>query len=481
MAAPKPTTKKLTPKKPVTKPKSTSKQGSKSAKSTRRGGGYDWGLLTVVMALLALGLIMVFSSSYARALVNLDNPLYFIMRQLMWTGLGLVVLIVAARINYSLWEQFSIPLMGLALVMLLALIPMGSETFGATRTYFGGSVQPSEPAKIVIIIYVSAWLASKGSLIQNVRVGLVPFSVLMGIVTVLIVTQPDISTAILIVTTASIMFFIAGAKLRQLLIIGVGIATTFALVINYSSYASDRVSKYWNGLQDPLQGSEWQTVQSVQAIVNGGPFGVGPGNSVAKLPGYLPLSWTDNIFAIIGEELGLLGALLVILLFALFAYRGLRIALMSRDNFGTLLATGITSIVVLQALLNAAVVVAVAPATGVTLPFISYGGSSLVTVLGAVGILLSISRYSSQVSGVGRGLGDTAYARFNFGWRDGGARVSRAGRRGTTQSSRSRSGSRTTKAKSTGTKSASAKSAGSKSSKKGTRRQRTGTRRVSAR
>ena len=469
MAVSKATTKKSTPKKPVAKPK--------SAKSMRPGGGYDWGLLTVVVALLAVGLIMVFSSSFARTLVASGNPLSYFLLQLRWMALGIVILVIVARINYSLWEQFSIPLMGLALVMLLALIPMGSETYGATRTFFGGSVQPSEPAKIVIIIYVSAWLASKGSLIQNVRVGLVPFSVLMGIVTVLIVTQPDISTAILIVTTASIMFFIAGAKLRQLLIIGVGIATTFALVINYSSYASDRVSKYWDGLQDPLQGPEWQTVQSVQAIVHGGPFGVGPGNSVAKLPGYLPLSWTDNIFAIIGEELGLLGALLVILLFALFAYRGLRIALMSRDNFGTLLATGITSIVVLQALLNAAVVVAVAPATGVTLPFISYGGSSLVTVLGAVGILLSISRYSSQAAGAGRGSGDMAYARFNFGWRDGGARISRAGRRGTTQSSRSRSGRGTTRAKAGKQR----KPASGSRRKPATRQQRTGTRRVAQR
>jgi cell division protein FtsW len=252
------------------KSKATKKQAAKAATNEGRIGGYDWGLLAVVMILLSLGLIMVFSSSYARALAMGRSPYYFILRQVMWTGVGLVALIMAARINYALLERFSIPLMGMALIMLLAVIPMGSETFGANRTYFGGSVQPSEPAKIVIIIYVSAWLASKGSLIQNVRVGLVPFSVLMGIVTVLIVTQPDISTAILIVSTASIMFFIAGAKLRQLLIIGMGIAATFALVINYSSYASARVSKYWNGLQNPLQSDEWQAVQSVQAIINGG-------------------------------------------------------------------------------------------------------------------------------------------------------------------------------------------------------------------
>ena len=463
--------------------KSTNTQTPKPAKprKIKARGGYDWGLLAVVMALLTVGLIMVFSASYARALVGFGSPFYFIARQLMWTGLGLAALIVAAHVNYTLLERFSIPLMGLALLLLVAVIPFGSETYGAVRTLMGGSVQPSEPAKIVIIIYVSAWLASKGALIQNVRVGLIPFSVLMGIVTVLIVTQPDISTAILIVTTASLMFFIAGAKMRQLLVIGIGIAVTFALVIHYSDYAGARVARYWAGLQNPLQSDEWQAVQSVQAMINGGPVGVGIGNSVAKLPGYLPVSWSDNIFAIIGEELGLLGALLVMLLFALFAYRGLRIALLSPDSFGTLLATGITSIVILQALLNAAVVVAVAPATGVTLPFISYGGSSLVTVLGAVGILLSISRYSSQVAVTGGSSGNMAYARFNFGWRDGGARLSRSGRRGTTQSSRRSSGSKSTAAKSsTQRKSAAGTTAGT-TKRPATRKQRTGTRRTAAR
>ncbi len=292
------------------------KAGQAAPANLKARGGYDWGLLAVVMALLTVGLIMVFSASYARALVGFGSPFYFIARQIMWTGLGLAALIIAANVNYTLLERFSIPLMGLALLMLLAVIPFGTETYGAVRTLLGGSVQPSEPAKIVIIIYVSAWLASKGSLIQNVRVGLVPFSVLMGIVTVLIVTQPDISTAILIVTTASLMFFIAGAKMRQLLVIGIGIAVTFALVINYSDYAGGRVARYWDGLQNPLESAEWQAVQSVQAMINGGPVGVGIGNSVAKLPGYLPVSWSDNIFAIIGEELGLLGALFVILLFA---------------------------------------------------------------------------------------------------------------------------------------------------------------------
>ena len=193
-----------------------------------------------------------------------------------------------------------------------------------------------------------------------------------------------------------------------------------------SDYASARVERYWDALSNPLQSSEYQTSLSVWAIIRGEWFGVGLGNSRAKLTGFLPVSWSDNIFAIVGEELGLLGAFLVILLFAMFAYRGLKIAINAPDNFGMLLATGITSLLILQAILNTAVVAAVAPATGVTLPFISYGGSSLVTAMGAVGILLSISRYSSRPVTDYGSTGNLAYARFNFGWRDGGARLPRA-------------------------------------------------------
>jgi len=377
---------------------------------------------------------MVFSASYAQGLVGYGDPYFFIYRQIIWTTIGVIGLIATSRINYSFWERYSIPLMGVTLLALMAVIVLGSERFGSTRTFFGGSVQPSEPAKIVIIIYVSTWLASKGRKIQDVKVGLIPFSILMGAMAVMIVTQPDISTAILIVITASIMFFIAGAKLNQLFVVALGTTATFAMVINYSSYAKDRVSRYWESIRNPLESTEWQAVQSVQALVDGGPFGVGLGNSVAKLPGRLPVSWSDNIFAIIGEEMGLLGTLFVILLFTLLAYRGLRIALQAPNNFGMLLATGITTLFILQAILNAAVVVAVAPATGVTLPFISYGGSSLVTALGAAGILLNISRYNDGTLPTGATTGKMSHARFNFGWGDRRTRLSGAGRRGTTRS-----------------------------------------------
>ncbi len=405
-------------------------------------GSYDWGLLAIVVTLLLLGLVMVFSASFAQGIYGLGDPYYFVLRQCIWVVIGVVAMVVAARLPYTLWERWSIGLMGITLVMLLAVIALGSERYGSTRTFFSGSVQPSEPAKIVIIIYISTWLASKGTKIRDVRVGLLPFSVLMGAVTVLLVAQPDISTAILIVATASIMFFIAGAELKQLLVVGLGGTATFWLVIHYSSYARGRVERYLDSIWDPLHSSEWQVWQGVQTLLRGGLFGTGVGNGVAKMPGFLPLSWSDNIFAVIGEELGLLGTLLVILLFTLLAYRGLRTALWAPDNFGMLLATGITAMLTLQALLNMAVIVAVAPPTGVTLPFISYGGSSLVTVLGSIGILLNISRANRGNAGGTSELGRQAYARFDFGWRDRRARLSRPGRGRTAASTRRRGRSR---------------------------------------
>ena len=406
---------------------------------------YDWGLLTVVVAMLMLGFVMVFSASYPWAMTNYNGPLYFAIKQLQWLALGTVVLVVAARIPYTFWERWSIPLMALGLLSLMAVILLGEERLGSTRTLMGGSVQPSEPVKIIVLIYISTWLASKGDRIRDVNYGLIPFGVVLGIVTSLIVAQPDISTTVLIVSTAAIVFFIAGAELKQLLVGGAVTAATFWLIITRNAYAYNRVNAYLQSVDNPLNSGEWQIAQAVEALIRGRFFGVGIGNSLEKMPGNLPLSWSDNIFAIIGEELGILGALLVIFLFTLFAYRGFRIALEAPDAFGMLLATGITTLIVLQAMVHIAVILAIAPPTGVTLPFISFGGSSLVTTLGATGILLSISRYG-QEGGYAHSSGSRkpAYARLNFWRRDRRPRLSGAGR-GTTARKSSARRSRNTK------------------------------------
>ena len=393
-----------------------------TTKSARAQGSFDWGLLTIVATLLALGSIMVFSASYAVSTIDSGTPYTYFFKQMVWIVIGVIVMVVAMRIPYHFWERMSIPLMGVALLSLLAVLFFGDVRYGATRTLFNGSVQPSEPAKIAIIIYVSAWLASKGTRIRNVQVGLVPFAVLMGIITVLLVAQPAISTTALIVVTAFIMFFIAGAEPRQLILLGLGGTGTFWLIFQYSAHARERIAKYTASFWDPLQSQEWQVVQTIRAMLKGGFFGRGLGNGEFKLPGGVPLGWSDNIFAIIGEELGVLGALIVIFLFSLLVYRGLRTALRAPDTFGMLLATGITTLLTLQAMLSIAVVLAVSPPTGVALPLISYGGSALVTVMGAIGILLSVSRRADQSSPVGTNLQDS-YARFNLGWGNGRSRV----------------------------------------------------------
>ncbi len=404
---------------------------------------YDWGLLSIVAILLSVGMVMVFSASYVRGLDGYEDPYYFAVRQILWCGVGVAALIIAARIPYRWWQTWSVPLMGVALLSLLAVLVFGTYRLGSYRTLVGGSIQPSEPVKVVVILYVGAWLASKGKRIRDVRVGLLPFSVLMGAISVLIVAQPKITTAILIVATAGIMFFIAGAELKQLLLILVVGTLTFGLVLNYSSYANERLELYWESVWDPIASSEYQVQRSVEALARGGPTGVGVGQGLAQMPGYLPLSWSDNIYAVIGEETGLLGSLFVILLFVLLAYRGLRIALSARDHFGMLVAVGITTSLILQAILNIAVAVAAAPPTGITLPFVSYGGSSLVTALGAIGILLNIGYHNTlpaAASGVASNEESPAYARFDFGWGNRRARLPGTGRRrpAATKSRRSR-------------------------------------------
>lgn len=394
---------------------------------------YDWGLLTIIVTLLSVGVVMVFSASFPQGIYGFGNPYFFFFRQILALGVGIAALVFAARMPYEFWQRWSVPMMALTLALLIAVVAFGSETFGATRTFLNGRLQPSEPAKIAIVIYISTWLASKGTSIEDVRVGLAPFAVLLGIITLLLALQPDISTAFLIVATAFVMFFIAGARLRQLVIISVLGTITFWVTIQYSTYARGRIDRFLQSFNNPLQSEEWQVGQAAKALIEGGIFGVGLGNGQAKLPGHLPVSWSDNIFVVIGEEMGLLGTLTVILLFALLGYRGLRTALRAPDTFGAILATGITALFMLQALLNMAVAVVLSPPTGVTLPFISYGGSSLVSVLGGAGILLSISRTRRSARADKSTIGKPAYARLDFGWRNRGTRVPGAGGGGTTE------------------------------------------------
>ena len=381
-------------------------------------GNLDYLLAIVVAALMITGLVMVYSASYYLGYREYGTPTYFLVRQILWVVLGSGALLVMMRLEYHTWQRYSIPIMAASLLLLAVLLVIGSQRLGAQRWFLGGSVQPSELAKLAVIIYIANWLSSKGEQIRQVTYGLVPFAIIIGLVTGLILLQPDFSTAILIAATAFAMFFLAGAELRQLAASGVIGALVIGLLILQAPYRMERVWGFWDPLQDPTDRS-FQVRGAISALNDGGWFGLGLGRGEHKF-GPIFLWHSDTIFAVLGEELGLISCLVVIGLFAILAYRGFRTAQGAPDAFGMLLAAGITCWLVFQALINMAATTAAMPFTGITLPFISFGGSSLVTSLAGVGLLLSVSR---GVQKAGR-----QSASFDLEWRHRRARLSRSRR-----------------------------------------------------
>jgi len=362
----------------------------KRSKSTQPE--FDYVLLILVASLLGFGLVMLFSASYSVAYAWKENPLYYFSRQLLWTILGIIGLAILVNINYRTWQRFAIPILAVTLLGLAVLLIIGQPVFGSIRYFIKGSIQPSEVAKITIIIYIAAWLASKEKDLRKVSYGLIPFAVLLGLLVGLIIIQPDISTSILIAATALAMFFIAGADLIQIGILTAMGSLTFGLIMSQSAHAQKRIAAFVASFVDPVNSPNFHIRGIIQALVEGGFFGTGLSESMHKHSGGIPFIHTDSIFAVIGEELGLIGSLAVVALFFFFAIRGFRIALRATDSFGTLLAFGITTWLVLQAFINIAVITATFPFTGLPLPFFSYGGSSMLANLAAVGILLNISR-----------------------------------------------------------------------------------------
>jgi cell division protein FtsW len=276
---------------------------------------------------------------------------------------------------------------------LIFVLFFGEAIFGARRGIVGGSFQPSEVAKLATFLYITHWLSSKGDRIKNLTYGLVPFSFITAVVAALIVLQPDLSTAGLVVLVSFALFFVAGADWRQFAVAGLLGGAIFFFLITTLPHAAARVDEYKDTLQDPSLAG-WQVQQAIVALGRGGLFGVGLGESTQKF-GPLPAAHTDGVFAILGEELGLVGTLFCIGLWGLLVWRGILTARHARDSFGALLALGITCWLGFQALMNVAVITAVMPFTGIPLPFLSYGGSSLLISMLGAGILLNISRDSA--------------------------------------------------------------------------------------
>ncbi|NKQ35004.1 MAG: cell division protein FtsW [Chloroflexi bacterium] len=354
---------------------------------------FDYWLILAASGLILIGMLMVYSTTFDYGLRFQDDATYYFRRQFIALIIGLAAALIIMQFDYHVLRRFSVPLLGLTIAGLLVVLFFGDAIFGAQRGFYEGSYQPSEIAKLATILYIAHWLHSKGDRIKKVSYGLLPFSILVGSISALIVQQPDLSTAGLIAIVSFTLFFVAGADIKQIVVAGAAGGAAFLFLMMTLPHAAARVDAYTVALRDPTQAS-WNVRQALIALGRGGVFGVGLGESVQKF-GPLPAAHTDGVFAILGEELGLVGALLVLGLLALLVWRGLFIAAKARNSYGFLLALGITCWLGYQALINMAVITTVIPFTGIPLPFLSYGGSSLAVSLIGIGILLSISRDSA--------------------------------------------------------------------------------------
>lgn len=355
----------------------------------------DYILFFTAVTLLAIGVIMVFSASSATAAGTRGDAYYYLKRQASWAGLGIIALVIFMNIDYRIWRRTGKLLLLLTIILLLlVLLPsVGQVGLGARRWLSLGpiNIQPSEITKLSLVIYLAGYLAHKGEEIRKFWNGLFPALALMGGTFLLILLQPDLGTAAALAGTLAMMLFTAGAEMSHLLGLGLASLPVLLYAIFSEEYRARRFFSFLNPEADPL-GSGYHIIQSLYALGSGGPVGLGLGRSRQKWY-YLPERHTDFIYAIIGEELGFIGAVFVLLLFLLFAWRGFRVAITAPDSFGSLLAVGITTMISLQALINIGVVTGSLPITGIPLPLISYGGSSLLPSLAAIGILLNISSH----------------------------------------------------------------------------------------
>jgi cell division protein FtsW len=354
-------------------------------------GGLEYHLLVVVtLGLVAFGLVMVYSASSARAALANDDPAYYLKRQAVYAFLGIVALAIFSRVDYRRLRYAVPPLLLASFALLVGVLVVGIAVNGARRwvTIGPATIQPSELAKLALVLWLAAYL-SRSRAPQSLGELIRPIGVVFGAAIGLILIEPDLGTAISIVLMLAAVLVVAGTRFTTLAGAAALGLSLLGLAIWLEPYRRERLLSFLDPWQDP-QGAGFQSVQAMLALGSGGFFGVGLGESVQKVY-YLPEASTDMIFAIIGEELGLFGAFAVLGAFVAFGYAGFSVALSCRDPFGKLLATGITALICGQAAVNVSAVMGLAPLTGIPLPLVSYGGSSLVVLLAAVGILLNIA------------------------------------------------------------------------------------------
>ena len=361
----------------------------------------DLPFLCVLLMLLCLGLLMLFSAGYAVALYRRGDAYTYIRPQLLFAALGLAAMYAASLVDYHIWHKLAWPIMGLSLLLLVVVLFM-PEYNGCKRWIVLpglGTLQPSEIAKFAVVLVFSHIISLNHDRMQGFAAGVLPFGIILGLVAVLMLLEPHLSGTLLILSIGAVLMFVGGTGLRWFALAGgLGLGTIFAAVLALPQlvpYAADRLSTWRDPFADPL-GEGHQTIQSLYAIASGGVAGLGLGNSRQKYL-YVPEPQNDFIFSILCEELGFIGAALVILLFLLLLLRGITLAVRARDKFGALLVVGFVVQVVLQAILNIAVVTNTIPNTGISLQFFSSGGTSLLMLLGEMGIVLSVSRQTDTV------------------------------------------------------------------------------------
>lgn len=357
----------------------------------------DFVLFLTVMSLLSIGVVMVFSASEYSTMVTHDDSFFYFKRQLIWALLGLLAMRIVMKYNYWQLKNYVLPILIMAvLLLILVLIPgIGREVNGAQRWIGVGPIPfaPAELVKLCIIIFTAYGLSRQKDQVQTFSKGVFPYLLVASFAALLILLQPDLGTAVSLVGIVVVMIFVAGARISHLATIMVTGFAAVIVAIVLEPYRLKRLTSFFDPWANS-QGDGYQVVQGLYAIGSGGFLGLGLGQSKQKFL-YLPESHTDFIFAIIGEELGFIGASLVIMLFAVFIWRGLKIAIAATDPFASLLAAGITGWVGLQAAMNMGVVTGFLPVTGITLPFISSGGTSLLFFMVGVGVLLNISQYNT--------------------------------------------------------------------------------------
>ncbi len=383
--------------------------------------GFDHIMLLLVLALIILGLMTVASSSWGASysLSPTHSVWYLFSRQLVWGLIGLVMMAITFRIDYHRWQRWALPVGMLTVVMLIAVVVVNWDS-PVRRGLFNDSVQASEVAKFATVIYLGVWLVSKSQVLDNLSLGIVPYAVLIGAFAGLILMEPDISAAATVVILGMAMFFLGGGGYRNVALATLVMAAgglVLALVIRPA-----RIEEYLAGWRD-IRESNLHIFEALSAISSGGLIGVGAGASRFKYFS-LPAAHTDSVFAVVAEELGFVGAVVVLVLFALLIWRGYRIAVKAPDSLGLMFAAGMTTWIAVEALVNIMTILALLPFAGNALPFFSYGGSNLVMTMAAMGLVLNVSRADHR-----RPQPEKANAPTDQRWGDGRGHLPRSGRR----------------------------------------------------